>query len=171
MIKRIISVIAVLALVTICSASAQEKVRAWEGTLDLPTYLLDPAEVAPIFDRDWSYQRARRSVYPYALNDNMTRNREVVTYQALYLENEYVKLCVLPAIGGRLFYAIDKTNGYEAERHSNCTISYDSFGGDSNVNFPITVYYSNDWEGSGAPGTGKVDKLTADFAFTPDVSV
>lgn len=65
----------------------------------------------------------------------------------------------------------DKTNGYEAERHSNCTISYDSFGGDSNVNFPITVYYSNDWEGSGAPGTGKVDKLTADFAFTPDVSV
>lgn len=97
-----------------------EPVKAWEGTLDLPTYLLDPAEQAPIFQRDWSYQRARRSVYPYPLNDNMTRNRQMVTYQALYLENEYVKLCVLPAIGGRLFYAIDKTNGYDIFYHQDC---------------------------------------------------
>lgn len=97
-----------------------ESVKAWEGTLDLPTYLLDPAEQAPIFQRDWSYQRAKRSVYPYPLNDNMTRNRQMVTYQALYLENEYVKLCVLPAIGGRLFYAIDKTNGYDIFYHQDC---------------------------------------------------
>ena len=109
--KRILVSIALLA--GISAGAYAQNVKAWEGTLDLPTYLLDPAEKAPVFDRDWSYQRARRSVYPYALNDNMTRNREVVTYQALYLENEYVKLCVLPAIGGRLFYAIDKTNGYD----------------------------------------------------------
>ena len=55
--------------------TAQE-VRAYEGTITLPTYLLDPAEQAPIFERDWSYQRAKRSVYPYPLNDNMTRNRK-----------------------------------------------------------------------------------------------
>lgn len=93
---------------------AQETpVKMWEGTIDIPTYLLDDPEVAPIFERDWSYQRARRSVYPYLLNDNMTRNKEVITYKALYLENEYLKLCVLPEIGGRLFYATDKTNDYE----------------------------------------------------------
>ena len=63
------------------------------------------------------------------------------------------------------------TDGYEAERHSGCTISYDSFGGDSNVNFPITVYYSNDWNGSGAPQTGSVNKLTADFEFSADLNV
>lgn len=118
MMKKTLIVISLLAC---CLFSAQAHgVRAWEGTLDLPTYLLDPAEKAPIFDRDWSYQRARRSVYPYSLDDNMTRNREVVTYQALYLENEYVKLCVLPAIGGRLFYAIDKTNGYDIFYHQDC---------------------------------------------------
>ena len=88
-------------------------VKMWEGTMDILTYLLDDQEVAPIFERDWSYQRARRSVYPYLLDDNMTRNKEVVTYKALYLENEYLKLCVLPEIGGRLFYATDKTNDYE----------------------------------------------------------
>lgn len=100
------------------TARAQETaVRAWEGTLELPTYVLNPAETAPIFQRDWSYQRARRSVYPYALDDNMTREKKTVTYKALYLENEYVELCVLPEIGGRLFYAVDKTNGYDIFYH------------------------------------------------------
>lgn len=94
-------------------ATANDVVNAWEGTLELPTYVLKQPEASPIFDRDYSYQRARRSVYPYVMNDNMTRNREVVSYKALYLENEYVELCVLPEIGGRLWYAVDKTNGYD----------------------------------------------------------
>ncbi len=99
------------------SASA-DSVKAYEGKITLPTYLLDPAEQAPIFERDWSYQRAKRSVYPYALNDNMTRNRQDVTYDCLYMENEYVELCVIPEIGGRLMYAIDKTNGYDIFYHN-----------------------------------------------------
>lgn len=107
-------------------ASAQEGgVKAWKGTLDMPAYTGSPAEVAPIFERDWSYQRARRSVYPYVLDDNMyvvdenmERRKEDRTYTALYLENEYVKLCVLPEIGGRLFYAVDKTDGYDIFYHN-----------------------------------------------------
>ena len=98
--------------------TAAQGVKAYEGTITLPTYLLDPAEQAPIFERDWSYQRARRSVYPYPLNDNMTRNREDVTYDCLYMENEYVELCVIPEIGGRLMYAVDKTNGYDIFYHN-----------------------------------------------------
>ena len=64
------------------------------------------------------------------------------------------------------------TNGaYEAERHSGCTITYTAIGGDSNVNMPISVYLSNDWEGSGEPQTGTVDVLTDEFVFTADASV
>lgn len=59
----------------------------------------------------------------------------------------------------------DATNGYEAERHDDCTITYESIGGDSNVNFPITVHFSNKIT------TGKVDKIAADFEFTPDVTI
>lgn len=62
-------------------------------------------------------------------------------------------------------YVGDSTNGYEAERHVNCTITYNSLGGDSNVNMPISVYFSND------SVTGKVDKLSDDFAFTADVTL
>lgn len=93
-------------------------VKAYEGKITMPTYLLDPAETSPIFERDWSYQRAKRSVYPYPLNDNMTRNRQDVTYDCLYMENEYVQLCILPEIGGRLLYAVDKTNGYDIFYHN-----------------------------------------------------
>lgn len=115
--KRKILMTLLLAGLAAGARAQQNEVTAREGTLELPTYLLGPAETAPVFERDWSYQRARRSVYPYPLNDNMTRTRETVSYKALYLENEYVELCVLPEIGGRLFYAIDKTNGYDIFYH------------------------------------------------------
>lgn len=65
----------------------------------------------------------------------------------------------------------DADEGYDAERHSGCTIAYTSMGGDSNVNFPISLYLSNDYDGSGAPQLGKVDKLSADFTFTPDTTL
>ena len=109
--KRFFILISLLMLSA--SIAKADNVKAWEGTITMPTYMLDPAEKAPIFERDWSYQRAKRSVYPYPLNDNMTRRREEVTYDCLYMENEFVKLCVLPEFGGRLLYAIDKTNGYD----------------------------------------------------------
>ena len=50
---------------------------------------------------------------------------------------------------------------YEAEKHTDCTIAYNSIGGDANVNFPISVYYSNNIT------IGTVDKLADDFEFTP----
>ena len=79
--KKILLSTILTALVPL-AASAQE-VKAYEGTITMPTYLLDPAEKAPVFERDWSYQRAKRSVYPYPLNDNMTRVKKDVTYECL----------------------------------------------------------------------------------------
>jgi hypothetical protein len=54
---------------------------------------------------------------------------------------------------------------YETEKHADCSITYDSIGGDANVNFPITVHFSNKIT------TGTVDKIAPDFAFTPDITV
>lgn len=89
-----------------------------EGVLELPTYPVQAPEETPVFDCKWCYQRARRSIYPYPLNDNCTEHNPIPhAWKALYLENEFVELCVLPEIGGRLFYAIDKTNGYDIFYH------------------------------------------------------
>lgn len=54
----------------------------------------------------------------------------------------------------------DSSNGYAAEKHTGCTITYNSIGGDTNVNFPISVYFSNNIT------LGTVDKLADDFVFT-----
>jgi tetratricopeptide (TPR) repeat protein len=94
---------------------AQENgaVKMREGVLKLPTYLVNAPEKAPSFSRNFAYQRAKRGVYPYAMNDNVTNDRVEQEHKALFLENEYLELCVLPDIGGRLLYAIDKTNNYD----------------------------------------------------------
>lgn len=55
-------------------------------------------------------------------------------------------------------------NDYEAEKHSDCTIVYNSIGGDTKTDMPITVYFSNKIT------LGTVDKLTSDFQFTPDTT-
>lgn len=91
----------------------QNSVKIWEEPLTLPTYLVEPPDKNPMFFKNESYQGASRYIYPYALLDNITNKKSDKTYKALYLENEYIKLCVIPEIGGRLFYATDKTNGYE----------------------------------------------------------
>lgn len=59
----------------------------------------------------------------------------------------------------------DAATGYDTEKHTGCTILYNSIGGDVNVNFPISAYFSNNIT------TGKVDKLVDTFTFTPDVTI
>lgn len=59
----------------------------------------------------------------------------------------------------------NSTSGYPAEKHDDCTIAYTSIGGDANVNFPISVYFSNKIT------TGTVDSLDDEFQFTADANV
>ena len=55
--------------------------------------------------------------------------------------------------------------GYATEKHTGCTITYNSIGGDTNVNFPISVYYSNNIT------LGTVNKLSDDFTFSASGSI
>jgi tetratricopeptide (TPR) repeat protein len=64
-----------------------------------------------------AYQGAKGPIYPYPLLDKITDVREDKTYRALYLENKYIKVCVLPEIGGRILSAVDKTNNYDFFYH------------------------------------------------------
>lgn len=59
----------------------------------------------------------------------------------------------------------DATNGYETVKHKNCSIIPTSVGGDTFVNMPLEVHYSNDIV------SGTVDKLSDDFVFTEDITV
>ena len=93
--------------------AASGPARVWEENLVLPTYLVAPAEPNPVFFTGRAYQGAKGPVYPYPLLDRLTDVKEDRTYRAVYLENEYLRICVLPEVGGRIFSAVDKTNNYD----------------------------------------------------------
>jgi tetratricopeptide (TPR) repeat protein len=94
-------------------AQAQSEVRIWEEPIVLPTYEVAPADPNPRFYEGRIYQGAQGPVYPYPMLDVLTANRADHAWKALYLENEYVRICVLPEIGGRIFEALDKTNNHD----------------------------------------------------------
>jgi tetratricopeptide (TPR) repeat protein len=79
----------------------------------IPTYLSGPPEPNPMFYFGRMSQGAEGRVYPYPLYNNLTDRKGDQTYRLVYLENEYVKIGIAPGIGGRLFSALDKTNGYD----------------------------------------------------------
>ena len=92
---------------------APSAVRLHEEPLVIPTYEVGPPDRNPIFYSGRTYQGAKGPVYPYPILDKLTDVKKDKTYKAVYLENEYVKYCILPELGGRIFSAVDKTNGYD----------------------------------------------------------
>jgi tetratricopeptide (TPR) repeat protein len=91
--------------------SGQVEIR--EEMLSLPTYEVKEPDKNPMFYVPDAYQGASRVIYPYPLMDNLSTEKTEKEYKAVYLENEYIRLCVLPELGGRMLYATDKTNNYE----------------------------------------------------------
>jgi tetratricopeptide (TPR) repeat protein len=93
-------------------AAGDSSVRVWEQDVVIPTYLAGAPEPNPMFYFGRASQGAEGRIYPYPLYDKLTGNKVDKTYKMVYLENEYVRIGVLPEIGGRIFEGVDKTNGY-----------------------------------------------------------
>ena len=87
--------------------------KIWKETISLPTYLVDDPDLNPRFYDGRAYQGAQGKVYPYPIYESLSDTRIEKDYEMVYLENEYIKINILPEIGGRLFGALDKTNDYD----------------------------------------------------------
>ena len=94
------------------SGKLQAQVKMSEEKWVLPTYKVKPPDKNPMFFKGESYQGASKYIYPYGMNDVIANEKTDQAWKALILENEYIKLCVTPEIGGKLYYGTDKTNGY-----------------------------------------------------------
>lgn len=96
--------------ISINKASGQVKV--WEDELVVPTYKNTPPNKMPRYYEGKGHQGVQRRMYPYPMDDNLRTEKVDETYHIVYLENDYIKLGIMPALGGRIFEGIDKTNGY-----------------------------------------------------------
>ena len=107
--------------------SLNAQVKIYEGSEIIPTYKRGENLKSPMFYTGRSVQGAQGRIYPYPAQTDLGRELVDVSYDMVYLENEYIKVKVLPAFGGRLFSAIDKTNGHELF-HTNSVIKPDLIG-------------------------------------------
>jgi tetratricopeptide (TPR) repeat protein len=98
----VVYVLAVAAMVPAQSAMP----RAWEAPLIIQTYELGAPDPNPPL-LDWN-RRRWRPVYPYTMLDELTGRRVEKSYKAVYLENEYLRVVVLPELGGHLYQIFDK---------------------------------------------------------------
>ena len=88
------------------------KVKAWEEAIRIPTYKTGEPDKNPMFLEKRVYQGSSGAVYPYAVIDKVSDEKEDKAYKAVFLENQYLKIMILPELGGRIQMAYDKTNDY-----------------------------------------------------------
>lgn len=87
--------------------------RVWSEQVTIPTYPVGKPDRNPMFLEKRVYQGSSGKVYPLPVIDKIFDEKSDVTYTAVFLENEYLKVMVLPQLGGRIQRATDKTNGYD----------------------------------------------------------
>lgn len=88
-------------------------VNVWEEQVTIPTYGIGKADKNPMFFEKRIYQGSSGAVYPNPIIEKIFDEKEDKLYKGLFLENEYLKIMVLPELGGRIQMAYDKIK----ERH------------------------------------------------------
>jgi len=112
MTRRVRHLVLILWTLSLCMPShafRKDAVAAYEGTITIPTYVLPEQDPNPHFQRI-----AARGTYPYSKQDNLGAERVDVTYRAVFLENDYLRITCLPQLGGRLYSVFDKSSAKEA---------------------------------------------------------
>ncbi|MEO6004829.1 MAG: DUF5107 domain-containing protein [Opitutus sp.] len=78
----------------------------------LPTYEPLPPDKNPMFLEKRVYQGSSGRVYPLPFYNRIAETKQDRSWDAVYIENQFVKIMVLPELGGRIHIGEDKTNGY-----------------------------------------------------------
>ena len=94
-------------------ANIPQPVTAHVEAMVIPTYPALAPDPNPMFFETRNVQGSKGNIYPHPFIDQISSQKVNKTYQAVVLENEYLKLVMLPELGGRIFTGQDKTNGYD----------------------------------------------------------
>lgn len=86
--------------------NSTQNAKVWIDRVVIPTYQLLEDSINPMIDH-------KMDPYPYTLQNYRSNTIENIEHEAVILENNYLKLIVLPNLGGRLFSAFDKINNRE----------------------------------------------------------
>jgi tetratricopeptide (TPR) repeat protein len=100
------------------SEQAPEPVRVERTRVTIPTYEAGEPDRNPMFLEKRVYQGSSGAVYPFPVTDTIASEKRDAEWDAVFLENEYLRIMILPALGGRVQMALDKTNNYHFVYHN-----------------------------------------------------
>jgi tetratricopeptide (TPR) repeat protein len=87
------------------------EVKAWTEKISIPTYKIGRPEKNPMFLEKRVYQGSSGVVYPHPVVEQIDDKKTDQLYEAVFLENEFLKIMILPELGGRIQRAYDKVKG------------------------------------------------------------
>jgi hypothetical protein len=99
-------------LLMLVHSFAGSQVTVTEKLIEIPTYEVLEPDPNPAFYTGRVYQGSQGRIYPYPLYHNLSNKVVNKEYNAVIIENEYTEVCILPDLGGRIYYAKDKSNDY-----------------------------------------------------------
>lgn len=94
-------------------ADLQGPVKAWREDVEILTYSPEKPDLNPMFLDRRVYQGSSGRVYPLPFIDRIAVAPEKKIWQAIHIENEYIRVMILPEIGGRIHIGYDKTKDYD----------------------------------------------------------
>ena len=171
LVRKVALALSVLTVLACVQPAQAAKVRVWEGTISIPTYVLGPEDPNPQFPLI-----NQHNIYPYTALDDLTDQLETKTYRAIYLENEYLKATILPQMDGRVYSLYDKVGKREIF-YRNHVIKYGMVGlrgawisGGIEFNFPnghttdtvspVDSSFRQNPDGSATVVVGDMDQVT-----------
>ena len=83
-------------------------VQAWTEKVTIPTYEVGEPDKNPMFFEKRVYQGSSGVVYPNPIIEKIYDEKIDKEYEAVFLENKYIKIMILPELGGRIQMAYDK---------------------------------------------------------------
>jgi len=83
-------------------------VKAWTEKIVIPTYETGKPDKNPMFFEKRVYQGSSGVVYPNPIIDKIHDEKTDKEYEGVFLENQYLKILILPELGGRIQMAYDK---------------------------------------------------------------
>lgn len=165
------------------------KVHVWEEQIVLPTYKPAAPEKSPLFLENRAYQGSTGKVYPMPVTEKISDEKEDVEYHAIYMENDYLLVMILPELGGRIQKALDKTNNYDFVYYNHVIkpalvgLTGPWISGGIEFNWPqhhrpstyspVDFYFEEHEDGSSTVYVSEIDKMygtkgMASFTLYPD---
>jgi tetratricopeptide (TPR) repeat protein len=87
-------------------------VKIGEEEVRIPTYKTGKPNKLPMFFEKRVYQGSSGKVYPYPVIDKIYDDVTEKKHKVVFLENEFLRVMIMPSLGGRIQAALDKTNNY-----------------------------------------------------------